>query len=400
MSGTGTGMAVGRSGTGQGGRGGWSPEGSYRLLMAYFAVLGLLVGTTGVIWASLVDELEIKSGPFGTAQLASAVVSTVVVLAYARLSGWRGPRLLAMSGAAAVAVAMAVLAAAGSLATLTLGLAVMGLGTGLTDGAMTQGSVDWEQATRRRRMNLFHAGFSMGAMAGALGTGGLLALELDYRVPLLVVAVTHILLLLVTIPIRFPPVEAKPRSSRFDDFGDVLGSTAVRAAIVIIFLSIIVEIAVFIWGVIYIETDLRGSSLIGGLAYGAFNGAMFAGRLLNVSLVERRGATLSLALSGAGLVLGGVVMIAAWDATVGLVAMVLTGFGVAGIYPTVMSVAGERLPGRSGTLASVIMTATYGANIFTPPLLGWIAQFSSLRVAMIAIALSGAGILWLTRWLD
>src|SRR5690606_36419632 len=144
--------------------------------------------------------------------------------------------------------------------------------------------------------------------------------------------------------------------------------------------SIVVETAIFIWGVIYIATDLEGSSLIGGLAYGAFNGAMFAGRLLNVSLVERRGATVSLALSGAGLMLGGMVMIASWNAAVGLLAMIVTGFGVAGIYPTVMGVAGERLPGRSGTLASVMMTATYGANIFTPPLLGWIAQFSSLRV--------------------
>lgn len=393
-------MRAGRSGAGKDERERWDAERSYQLLMAYFAVLGVLVGATGVIWASLVDVLGIESGPFGTAQLVSALVSTVVVLAYARLAGWQGPRTLAAAGTVAIATAMLAMTAASSLATLTLALAVMGLGTGLTDTAMTQGSVDWEQATGRRRMNLFHAGFSIGAVIGALVAGGLLGLGLDYRAPLLTVAVAHILLLAMTAAIRFPPTETKPRSSRFDDFGDVLGSNTVRAAVVIILLSIVVETAIFIWGVIYIATDLEGSSLIGGLAYGAFNGAMFAGRLLNVSLVERRGATVSLALSGAGLMLGGMVMIASWNAAVGLLAMIVTGFGVAGIYPTVMGVAGERLPGRSGTLASVMMTATYGANIFTPPLLGWIAQFSSLRVSMIAIALSGAGILWLTRWLE
>jgi fucose permease len=364
--------------------------------MLYFAVLGVLVGATGVVWASLVEEIDVESGPFGTAQLGSAAISTVIVVAYARLSGWRGPRLIAAAGAGVVAGAMIVMTTADTLALLVLALALMGLGTGLTDGAMTQGSVDWEQAARRRRMSLFHAGFSSGAVIGAFGTGGLLAADVSFQVPLLLVAALHVALLLLTVGVRFPPVENRPRTSRFSDIGDVLASTAVRALVLIILLSIVVEIGVFIWGVIYIQNDLGGSALIGGIGYGAFNAAMFAGRLLNAPLVDRRGARTSLAVSGVGLIIGGVLLVAAWGPVVGLVALTLTGFGVAGIYPTVMSAAGDRLPGRSGTLASVVMTATYSAGIVTPPLMGWIAQFGSLRISMAAIALSGAGILWLT----
>lgn len=378
----------------------WRTERAYWLLMLYFAVLGLLVGATGVVWASMVEALEVESGPFGTAQLASALVSTVVVVAYARLAGWRGPRLIAASGALVVAASMLALAAVDSLALLVVALALMGLGTGLTDGAMTQGSVDWEQATRRRRMSLFHAGFSIGAMFGALGAGGLLVLGLEFRFPLAIVAGAHLVLLLLTLFVGFPPTETAPRASRFGDFGDVLASRAVRALVLIILLSIIVEIAVFIWGVIYIQTELDGSELAGGAGYAAFNGAMFAGRLLNGRLVARRGARVSLALSGAGLVIGGVALVAAWNPLVGLIALTLTGFGVAGIYPTVMSAAGDLLPGRSGALAGVMMTATYSAGIMTPPALGWIAQFGSLRVSMIAVALAGAGTLWLTRRLE
>ncbi len=368
--------------------------------MLYFAVLGVLVGSTGVVWASIVDELDIASGPFGTAQLGSAVVSTVIVIAYARLSGWRGPRLIAAIGAAAVAGAMVVMTTAGTLLVLVLALALMGLGTGLTDGAMTQGSVDWEQAIRRRRMSLFHAGFSIGAVVGAFGTGGLLAFGLSFRTPLLIVAGLHLALIPLTAIIGYPPVETAPRSSRFSDVGDVLGSRAVRALVLIILLSIVVEIGVFIWGVIYLQDELNGSELLGGLGYGAFNAAMFGGRLLNSHVIDRYGARRSLVLSGIGLILGGLVLVAAWGPWVGLVALAVTGLGVAGIYPTVMSAAGERLPGRSGTLASVVMTATYAAGIVTPPLMGWVAQFGSLRISMVAIALSGAGILWLARRVD
>lgn len=375
----------------------WRPELSFWLLMLYFAVLGVLVGSTGVAWASIVEEIDVESGPFGTAQLVSALVSTVIVIAYARLSGWRGPRLIAAIGAACAAGSMVLLTTADTLALLVLALALMGLGTGFTDGAMTQGSVDWEQATKRRRMSLFHAGFSIGAVIGAFGAGGLLAAGVSFRIPLLAVAALHIALLLLTTVVPFPPVESRPRTSRFSDVGDVLGSRAIRALVLIILLSIVVEIGVFIWGVIYIQNDLGGSALIGGIGYGAFNAAMFTGRLLNATIVDRRGARASLALSGAGLIIGGIILVAAWQPVIGLIALTLTGFGVAGIYPTVMSAAGDRLPGRSGSLASVMMTATYTAGIVTPPLMGWIAQFGSLRISMAAIALSGAGILWLTR---
>jgi fucose permease len=249
-------------------------------------------------------------------------------------------------------------------------------------------------------MSLFHAGFSIGAVVGAFGTGGLLAAGISFRTPLLIVAGLHLALVLLTAAVRFPPVEAAPRSSRFSDVGDVLASRAVRALMLIILLSIVVEIGVFIWGVIYIQEDLGGSELIGGIGYGAFNAAMFAGRMLNQSLVDRRGARASLALSGIGLVAGGLLLVAAWGPLVGMLALTITGLGVAGIYPTVMSAAGDRLPGRSGTLSSVVMTATYSAGIVTPPLMGWVAQFGSLRISMAVIALSGAGILWLTRRVD
>jgi MFS family permease len=378
----------------------WRPEWAYRLLMLYFTVLGLLVGATGVVWASLVEEIDIESGLFGTAQLVSALVSTVVVVTYARLAGWRGPRVIAASGTLVVVAAMLALAAVDSLGLLVVALALMGLGTGLTDGAMTQGSVDWEQCTRQRRMSLLHAGFSVGAMLGALGAGGLLAFGLSYRLPLALVAGAHLLLLLLTLFISFPPTDTAPRASRFGDFGDVLASRAVRALVLIILLSIVVEIAIYVWAVIYIENELGGSDLAGGAGYAAFNGAMFAGRLANGGLVDRRGTRASLSVSGAGLVIGGAALVAAWNPLVGLIALALTGLGVAGIYPTVMSAAGDLLPGRSGALASVMMTATYAAGIVTPPALGWIAQFGSLRIAMIAIALSGIGTLWLVRWLD
>ncbi len=127
---------------------------------------------------------------------------------------------------------------------------------------------------------------------------------------------------------------------------------------------------------------------------------MFAGRIANTPFVERYGSRVSLLVSGIGIGLGGLLLIAASTVPLAVAALALIGLGVAGIFPTVMSAAAERLPDRSGALTTVVMTVAYLAFMLTPPAVGWIAEFSSLRAAMLLVALSGAGILWLAWRLE
>jgi len=122
---------------------------------------------------------------------------------------------------------------------------------------------------------------------------------------------------------------------------------------------------------------------------------MFAGRLANTPLVARSGPRVSLLASGIGIGAGGLLLVVAGSVPLAMAALALVGLGVAGIFPTVMSAAAARLPDRSRELTAVVMIVTYLAFMVTPPAIGWVAELSSLRIAMILLPVSGGAIVWL-----
>jgi MFS family permease len=370
---------------------GWQPGRALVLLLAHFALFGSVIGIKGVLWAELIAALHIGEGPFGSAQLASALVSTVVVLLYARLARRTGTRPIALAGLGLLIVTQLGLAWAGSLAALVVVLALTGAASGLYDGSMTQASVDWERAARRARMNLLHAGFSSGAVAGAVTAGVALAADVDYRAILVGATVLCLVVWMATLAVRYPPT-APPAAVPGDTGGDwraVLGLAPVRALVGIILCSIVIESVAFVWAVIYLREQLGASALIGGASFALFNATMFAGRLANTPVVARYGARASLLASGVGIGLGGLLLIVANSIPLAVAALGLIGLGVAGIFPTVMSAAAAQLPNRSGALTTVVMTVCYLAFMVTPPAIGWVAQLQSLRLALVLVPLTG-----------
>jgi len=377
----------------------WRAGAAFGLILGHFALFGVVAGVRGVVWAELVEALRIGAGAFGSAQLAASCVSIAVVVLYARLAERAGARRLALAGIALVVVALLALAGAGSLVALIAALAILGAGTGLLDGAMIQGSVDWERAARRARMNVLHAGFSVGAVLGAIAAGVGLAAGASYGAILVGVAGLCVLVFATTLRVAYPPAGEVAREAR-GDWREVLAGAEVRALIGIVLWSIVVESVAFVWAVIYLREELGASAAAGGASFALFNATMFAGRLANTPLVARSGARVSLLASGAGVALGGVLLVGADGVALAMAALALVGLGVAGIFPTVMSAAAARLPDRSRELTAVVMTITYLAFMLTPPAVGWVAELSSLRAAMTLLPLSGGAILWLARRLS
>jgi MFS family permease len=149
-----------------------------------------------------------------------------------------------------------------------------------------------------------------------------------------------------------------------------------------------------LWSVIYLS-ELGAGALAGGAAFALANAAMLAGRVLNGPLVARHGARPSLLLSGAGLLLASGLLLLP-GVPLAVAGFALTGLAVAGIVPTTLSAAGRLAPGHSGAVSGGLMAAVYLAFAVCPPLVGWLAERTSLQAALLVVGLSGAGILGLT----
>jgi fucose permease len=135
--------------------------------------------------------------------------------------------------------------------------------------------------------------------------------------------------------------------------------------------------------------------VVGGAAFALFNGTMFFGRLGNTWLVTRRGARVSLIVSGAAMLLSALLLLLPGGVSLAIVAFMLLGLAVAGVVPTVLSAAAKFAPGNTAVLTGGIMAAAYSGFIICPPLTGWIADLFSLQAALLNVGFCGLAVIWL-----
>ncbi len=376
----------------------WRPPVVLALLAVYFSLFGVIIGAQGVLWAELVSALRLSKSLFGAVQLVSPLLSVALLLAGGQLSGWAGKQRLALISLVVLAGSNLALAGAGGLLGLAGALLLAGAGNALLEISMNGATLDWEQATGRSVMNLMHAGFSGGAVLGALAAGLLLGAGWSYQAVLFLLALLCGLVLLSTLAARYPPSDAaaSTQSGPRATIRLILGQRALVVLAMICILGIVGESFANLWSVIYLH-ELGAAAVVGGAAFALFNGAMFFGRLGNTWLVRRRGARVSLVASGAVMLLSALLLLLPGGVPLAIIAFMLLGLAVAGVVPTVLSAAARFAPGNTAALTGGIMAAAYSGFIICPPLTGWIADQFSLQVAMITVGLSGIAVIWLAR---
>lgn len=395
-------------------------------MLSDFLLLGLTIGGQGVLWADVVATLGIGKGAFGTAQLVLPLVAIILLLRAGALSARLGKQRLAIASLVLIGTGNLGLAlASGSgLGALVLALAVTGAGFGLFEIAVNGAAMDWEALSGRSVLNSLHAGYSGGAVVGAVGAGVLLGLGWRPDGILLLTALCSLPLIAATVVVRFPPsglpAPAAPAGSPGPPGSPAGGLRRALAPLRPLrplrpllplagaaALASVGESVANLWSVIYLA-ELGAGSLLGGAAFALANAAMLAGRLVNARVVARLGTATSLHLSGAGLILASAILFLPglpWlpgDDPTGRVPLAVAGFGllglaVAGVVPTALTAGARLVPGNSGAVAGALMTAVYLAFVVAPPLVGWLAEASSLRAALLVVALSGVGIIALTR---
>ena len=79
-----------------------------------------------------------------------------------------------------------------------------------------------------------------------------------------------------------------------------------------------------------------------------------------------------------------------------VVGFLLVGAGVSSIIPLVYSLAGKTGTMSTSSAVTAVATTGYFGFLLGPPLIGWIAGASSLRVSFFVIALMGLTISWLS----
>jgi MFS family permease len=357
-------------------------------LAAFFA-LGLLWGAWAALVPAVQDAVGASKGQLGLALLFVAVGSLPAMLLTGRELDRRGTSLLPWL-IVGLAVAAVLPAFADSVPVLALSLVALGVGTGATDVAMNAAVSELEVRRDARLMQLAHALYSAGVLAGALATG--LARELGAGRLEVLGGTAVALLTAAALNLGHERVERRPVRSR--------GPRLHRAAVpfgILCGAAFVIEGGMENWGAVFLESDLDAGPGASALAPAAYGGAMMLGRFAAQWLERRLGDTVLLA--GALLVaLAGLVAAAlAPNVPLAIAAFFVGGAGISVAAPVLFGAGGRMAaPEERGSALATVTTLGYLGFLVGPPVVGGVAELVGLRGSFVVLALVAAALVALT----
>jgi fucose permease len=357
-------------------------------------------GVAFASWASRIpqvrDRFHLDPSELGLVLLAMAAGSVIALPLSGVIIGHFGSRWTVRTTALLVAVAMAVVSL-GSLVGLVpvvIGLFLFGLGMGAWDVAMNVQGALAERRLGRAIMPRFHAGFSVGTVAGALLGAGMVALQVPVAAHLLGVAV----LIGVGVPLAvrgFLPDNAEQDTA--EDHAEP-GQRGPRWNALHAWLEPrTLLIGVFVLAFAFAEgtgNDWIGVALIDGygtsaavgtLGFAAFLAAMTAGRWFGPSSLDRYGRVIVIRVLTVICLLGVLLFVFGTHVIVAFIGAVLWGVGLALGFPVGMS-AGADEPAMAAPRVSVIASIGYCAFLAGPPLIGFLGDNFTVLRAVLAVA--------------
>src|SRR5262245_46985183 len=166
------------------------------------------------------------------------------------------------------------------------------------------------------------------------------------------------------------------------------GPTFVRPTSVLLglgglaFLGLLTEGAMADWSAVYLHESLGTDLATAAAGFAACSLLMAAGRFGGDRLVNHFGPRQVLCLSGtlAAVGLGGSLLLG--KPLTAILGFGLVGLGIANIIPVLFSAAGK-IPGvQTGTALAAVATTGYGGFLAGPPLIGFVAEITSLPIAL------------------
>ena len=325
--------------------------------------------------------------------MALFVGAAASILAMATL-GWTADRLgrrafLVLTGGV-IGLGIAGLAIASNYAALLVTLVVLYSASGLYDVGINAAAVDLEQTTGRRFMAVLHAAFSGGAMCGALLAGVLIQAGTDYRAVYLALLFPLAAVTLAVATTRFPvPTNEPSQSGREEARYGLTRHLPLLLVGLIATLGLLSEGEMEHWSGIYLRQTLGLPALLGGSGVAVFYAAMAAGRLGTAWAVRSFGNRNTLLVAGLFTAAGMGLALATREPALVVCGFLVVGLALSGVAPIAFSAAGDLAPERAGGAISVVTTLGYGGFLLGPVVVGGLAEFLGLRVALATIAAAG-----------
>lgn len=365
-----------------------------------FALGGIAVSTWGPRLPSIRHDLGVGDATIGLA-LAGVTVGSITGLgSSSAVLSWLGNRRAVLGCVGFIAVGIAVVGVgagiAHSLAAAAVGFVLVGFGVGAVDVMINVEGAALERASARTLMPLMHAGWSVGAIAGAAIGAACAALRVDFAwqfvgEALLMVVVASSAVTFLPRATRTEGAERPPVRQRVAQW---LSGWKHGQLLLIGLVMLGVELgegSANSWLTLAVRDGHGQTDAIAALFFVAFAVGETTARVVGGPLVDRVGRVRTVRLTTALGIVGLLLFIFGGPAWVVLVGTVLWAVGVSMGFPLGMSAAAERGPNPAAQV-SVVASIGYLANLGGPPVIGALSdRFGLLGALWLVVALLAVG---------
>jgi fucose permease len=359
--------------------------------------IGFATNTPALCLTAIADELALNSAHSGLF-LSCAFWGLVVSIPISGpLADRWGFRYLLVGSAALQALGLLLVSHAHQAWHACLGAGITGLGTGIVDALLTPLACAAYPKARAKIANLLHAFYPIGMFLVVLIVIVLMWRQWSWREIYRCIAVTNlpyaVIFLIIPLPRqshegpqRLPGRRLIRRGSFLLFFGAI-------------FLAGVTELGPSQWLPAYLEQAAGGTRTASALGLLLLGVMMALGRLGN-SFLARHVSPRRLVVAGAAL---SVVSLLLASLPAGrlftIFCLGMLGLGVSGLWPTILSLAGDRFPQAGASMYSLLHTSGNLGGLVGPLVIGLVAQSYGLRLGMATLTLAPLMVL-LLRALD
>lgn len=351
----------------------------------YFG-MGLCFAT----WASRIPDiktsLHLSEGALGTILFALPLGQLIVMPFSGKLVTRFGSHKVLIVALSMYVVSMTNLGLATAAWQLSLGLFVFGIFGNLSNIAVNTQGVYTEELFKRTIMASFHGMWSFAGFTGALVGLAMLSLQLTPYIHFIIVAALVLLMMLFNFKHLIKAkekiqTEQKKLFSKPDSSLLWLG--------VIGFCCMASEGVMFDWSGVYFKDVIKAPGPLVILGYTSFMIMMASGRFIGDAIILKFGRKVVLQVSGI-LISSGLFTAVFFPYVIpATIAFMFVGLGVSTIIPTVYSVAGKTPDVAPSVALTTVSSVSFLGFLMGPPIIGYIAELSSLRFSFAFIGVFG-----------
>ena len=367
---------------------------AYRIAISCFF---FIQGLTFASWASRIPDIK-NSLLLGDAALGAILLSLPIGQFFAlALSGYLvtryGSRIVLITTSVLYPATLLLIGLASVPLALIVALLLTGFFGNIYNIAVNTQAVGIEALYGRSIMASFHGLWSLAGFTGGLIGTFMIAQEFSPLQHYWIINGITLLLTLIFVGSTLPR-DAKTSESNPRLF--VKPDRVILILGVLAFSCMICEGTMFDWTGVYFDKIVKTPKELTQLGFVAFMSTMAGGRLIADFLITKLGARRMILISGCMIFTGISILVAFPYVIPSIAGLLIAGFGVSSVVPLAYGLAGQSKTMPAGQALAAVSSLGFLGFLIAPPMIGFISQGYSLRLAFGLIALMGLAVAFLS----